>query len=198
MVKGKTGFTHTTKKGGLKGLVDRVSELKKTAVYVGIPQKESSRTTGQGKDEINNAELLYIHTHGIRRRKMINAMDKVTSKGVPYSMAFKMYLHTHGSPLWHSPPRPVLEPAIEANKGVLSGYMKKVIESQARGNRVQTENALRRLGLKSQNICRAWFTDPRNGWAPNSPVTIRRKGSDKPLIDTGELRKAITYVIKER
>ena len=30
-------------------------------------------------------------------------------------------------------------------------------------------------------------------WTPNSPVTIARKGSSRPLIDTGELRASITY-----
>lgn len=29
-------------------------------------------------------------------------------------------------------------------------------------------------------------------WAPNAPSTIRQKGSDSPLIDDGELRRAIT------
>ncbi|MBY6921870.1 hypothetical protein HYH30_19035, partial [Clostridium botulinum] len=43
---------------------------------------------------------------------------------------------------------------------------------------------------------RAWFTNPSNNWAENSAETIKRKDSDKPLIDTGELRKSITYVIK--
>ncbi len=30
---------------------------------------------------------------------------------------------------------------------------------------------------------------------PNAPSTIAQKGSDKPLIDTGQLRSAITYAI---
>lgn len=38
----------------------------------------------------------------------------------------------------------------------------------------------------------------RNGdWAPNAPSTIRKKGSDKPLIDTGTMRQGVQYVIKE-
>lgn len=39
----------------------------------------------------------------------------------------------------------------------------------------------------------------RNGdWAPNAPLTVRKKGSDKPLIDTGTMRQGVQYVIKER
>jgi len=31
---------------------------------------------------------------------------------------------------------------------------------------------------------------------PNSPITIEKKGSSKPLIDTGQLRSSITYDVK--
>lgn len=30
---------------------------------------------------------------------------------------------------------------------------------------------------------------------PNAPMTVQRKGSDHPLIDTGQLRRGISYVI---
>lgn len=32
---------------------------------------------------------------------------------------------------------------------------------------------------------------------PNAPATIARKGSDTPLVDTGQLRSSITYDIEE-
>lgn len=31
---------------------------------------------------------------------------------------------------------------------------------------------------------------------PNKPWTIKKKGSDKPLIDTGQLRRSVTYLIE--
>ena len=33
-------------------------------------------------------------------------------------------------------------------------------------------------------------------WAPNAPSTIKKKGSDKPLIDTGTMRQNVEFVIK--
>lgn len=33
---------------------------------------------------------------------------------------------------------------------------------------------------------------------PNSPVTVERKGSDKPLIDTGHMRQSIHFYIHEK
>ena len=35
-------------------------------------------------------------------------------------------------------------------------------------------------------------------FVPNAPSTIRRKGSSKPLIDTGRMRQSVNYVIKPK
>ena len=34
-------------------------------------------------------------------------------------------------------------------------------------------------------------------FTPNAPATVKRKGSSQPLIDTGNLRKSITFVIRD-
>lgn len=36
------------------------------------------------------------------------------------------------------------------------------------------------------------------GWNPNSPQTMARKGSQVPLIDSGDMRKCVTHQIRER
>ncbi|QDX92064.1 hypothetical protein EEL30_06590 [Brevibacillus laterosporus] len=180
--------------------VDKTDELKKILdglakkqVYVGIPEG-GERPEEQGQP-ITNAQLLYAHTHGIRQKAMRDEMNpKVESGEMTYSKAYQMWIQTHGSPLWRSPPRPVLEPAIEHNKEALSNQLRKVSEVALDGGDPEPE--LHKAGLMGQNFAREWFTNPENGWPPNSPITEERKGSDKPLIDTGEIRKAITYVVK--
>lgn len=189
----KATIEHKEYDGGIKGILKRLSDLKRRHIYVGIPQQNSSRKD----EEINNAELLYIHTHGIRRREMIREMDSVMATGKKYSEAFSLYIQSHGSPLWHAPPRPVLEPAIEANKELISREFKGIYQATLNQDPAAVSRAIDRTGLASQNAARNWFTDPRNGWPPNSPETIRRKGSANPLIDTGSMRKAITYVVRE-
>lgn len=189
----KATIEHKEYDGGIKGILKRLSGLKRRHIYVGIPQQNSSRKDG----EINNAELLYIHTHGIRRREMIREMDSVMDTGKKYSEAFSLYIQSHGSPLWHAPPRPVLEPAIEANKDLISREFKGIYQATLNQDPAAVNRAIDRTGLAAQNAARAWFTDPRNGWPPNSPETVRRKGSANPLIDTGSMRKAITYVVRE-
>ncbi len=188
----KAKVEHKEYNGGLKGLFDRLVGLQKRHIYVGIPQANDSRKRGK----IGNAELLYIHTHGIRQGSMIREMDRDMARGLKYSAAFSLYLQSHGSPLWHSPPRPVLEPALKAHKDAIGEKFKKIYLATAKADAAGVESAITGAGLFAQNVCRDWFTDPRNGWAPNSPATIARKGSENPLIDTGAMRKAITYVVR--
>lgn len=176
-----------------------LADLEKQQVFVGIPEGEDNdRAAAAGNKEggssITNAELLYVHTHGVRQKPMREEMNpQVESGAMPYSKAYQLYLLRHGSPLWQSPPRPVIEPAIENKKDVIAKQLRKVMAVALDGQDPKQE--LEKAGMLGQNIVRSWFTDPANGWAPNSPLTARRKGSDKPLIDTGELRKAITYVV---
>lgn len=161
-------------------------------VLVGIPQAKTSRPN----EPINNASLLYIHTHGIRRRSMINEMDAEMAKGKAYSAAYELYIMAHGSPLWHAPPRPVLEPAIEYYKTQIADQYAKALVAAVSGDVAKTQKALVRTGELAVGYCRGWFLNPANEWPPNAPYTIEKKGSDKPLIDTGALRKAITFVVR--
>src|SRR5690554_5758263 len=91
-------------------VIKSLQYLAKQDVLVGIPQEESSR---QGT-EITNAELGFIHTHGVREAGMREEMDADMQTGSTYSEAFDAYVMEHGDPLWHAPPRPFLEPAIDA------------------------------------------------------------------------------------
>lgn len=189
--KGKVG--HNEYNGGFAGLVKRLQGLQKRQIQVGIPQQTSSRK----EEGINNAELLYIHTHGTRRKAMRKEMQEGMDRGLKYSEAFSLYIQSHGSPLWHSPPRPVLEPAIKANKEKIALQFSKIVKAAADKNADAMERAITSTGMTAQNACRAWFKDPRNGWPRNDPKTVKLKGSDKPLVDSGELRDSIVYVVRE-
>lgn len=52
------------------------------------------------------------------------------------------------------------------------------------------------LGIDAKSIILNAFATSNNGkWSANSPTTIKKKGSSKPLIDTGRLRKSINYKV---
>lgn len=116
--------------------------------------------------------------------------------GADINNAELLYIHTNGSPLRNIPARPVIEPALKANKDKIMAEYSKAVSAAAEGNDGELMSALTRTGLAGENAARDWFTDPRNEWEPNSPKTIARKGSSRPLIDTGALRKAITHVVR--
>jgi hypothetical protein len=188
-------FANVTASKDLTPEIKRMlDDLAKTQVLVGVPEGSDSDRTNEPGSDITNAQLLYVHTHGIRQQEMRDEMNpKVESGEMTYSRAYQMYLHSHGSPLWQSPPRPVLEPAIEKNKEVIGKQLQKVATTVLDGQ--DPDEELKKTGMLGQNLARDWFTDPANGWAANAESTVEAKGSDRPLIDKGELRKAITYVV---
>lgn len=188
-------ITSKTTKDELSALAKIVKDIQNLEVYIGIPEENSTR---EKSGEINNAELAYIHTHGIRSAEMRNEMDKSVDSGMPYSKAHALYIQSNGSPLWQSPPRPIIEPAIEHFKGIIAEELGKAATVALDGDKEKAIRQLKHTGMIGQNIVRDWFTNPDNNWPPNSEATIKRKGSDRPLIDTGELRKSITYVVGDK
>jgi hypothetical protein len=170
-----------------------LTELTKTQVLVGVPQKTTKRNGGK----ITNAELAYIHSNGVRSFIMRAWMDLRMKKGTTYPAALQMYIHSKGSPNWNIPPRPIIEPAImdKQNRRLIEAELVEAGKAALAGDKQLMMQFFKRAGMTAQNVVKAWFTNPRNGWAPNAPSTIKRKGSDKPLIDKGQLRNAIDYVI---
>lgn len=179
---------------GAPKVVKALNGLTQQQVYVGVPEKNGVRKKGV----ISNAQLAFLHTHGVRNVSMrLDMLRAQRKKGLTYTQAHALYVHAHGSPLMNIPPRPIIEPAIEAkgNREKIQEQLKLAAKAALDGKRGEMRTRLRLAGMLAQNMVRAWFTDPRNHWAPNAPSTIRRKGSDKPLIDTGQLRKSIIYVV---
>ena len=142
--------------------------MKQNEVYVGIPQNKAERKDDE-KEPVTNAELLFIHTNG--------------------------------SPANNIPPRPVIEPALENDKDRLNSMMKVATQYAMQGEEEKAIKQLKLTGMRGQNVSRAWFTSPKNNWPSNSPAVEarkRKKGATnpRPLIDTGELRRSITYFVK--
>ena len=181
----------TSRGPGISAVESLIRDLQKNTVYVGVPEQES----GRGDEAVTNSQLAFLHTNGVRSGQMRNEMN---DSGLPYSQAFQAYIAERGSPLWKIPPRPILEPALEhePNRQLIQEQMAKVVESFSES--ADLGNAeLEKLGMLAQSIVREWFDNPANGWPPNAEYTIDQKGSDRPLIDTGQLRNSMNYVIRE-
>lgn len=185
--------------GGIDEIKRALEEMKKEFVCLGVPEEKSSREQ-TGKKTLKNAELAFMHTNGIRGAQMRNEMN---DSDKPYSQAFAAYIAANGSPLWKVPPRPIIEPAVENDKNLelIAEQMKELLKAYI-DNSGREQQELQKLGMLGQNIIRDWFDNPANNWPPNAPATIeakKRKGSTepRPLIDTAQLRKSMTYVIRK-
>lgn len=125
---------------------------------------------------------------------------KTTREDEAITNAELLFIHTNGSPINNVPARPVIEPALEDDMERLTSMLKDFANEAIEGNFEEAQKQLERTGMRAQNVCRNWFTNADNNWPENAPSVRERKikkGSTepRPLIDTGELRKSIIYVV---
>jgi hypothetical protein len=92
------------------------------------------------------------------------------------------------------PERPFLRNAIRQNR---SSYRDAMRASAAKILIGQTgiRTVLSKLGIQAQGDIQAEITSLQS--PPNSPVTIALKNSSNPLIDSGEMRGAVTWKVNE-
>lgn len=60
----------------------------------------------------------------------------------------------------------------------------------------EKEEILKKAGAFLEGAIKETITKGRSEWPPLKPETIKRKGSSKPLIDTGKLRASITHKVE--
>lgn len=105
-----------------------------------------------------------------------------------------MFIHEHGSPLRGLPARPVLELSIrEAVKTYVPQTMSKIEDGcfNKGWTKEQVRIELEKMCLRMQTYARQ-IIYKSNLLAANKPSTIKAKGSDRPLLNTGQLARSIT------
>ncbi len=104
-------------------------------------------------------------------------------------------VHEFGSGNGHIPERSWLRATIEENRERYRALERKLAAAVLRG-KLAPETALGRLGAK---IVGDIQTRIAAGIDPElEESTKERKGSDKPLIDTGQLRQSITWEVRNK
>ena len=93
------------------------------------------------------------------------------------------------------PARPFTQQAYETNKRNIYKFIDTNYSLVLTG-RQTTEKMLNRLGIYHSDQIKDSITT--GDFTANAPSTIARKGSSKPLIDSGEMRQKTTYVIRKR
>jgi hypothetical protein len=90
------------------------------------------------------------------------------------------------------PERPFMRNSVRKNHGKYRAALKTSAAKILRGD-TALGVVMSKLGIVAQGDIQAEITSLSS--PPNSPVTIARKGSSKPLIDSGEMRGAVTYKV---
>lgn len=85
------------------------------------------------------------------------------------------------------PPRPFFRQTIRNNKAGWSLSVQNLLKSH------DAEEAMRLLGSAMQGQLIVAITDWKS--PPNAPSTIAKKGFDKPLMDTKQMRDAIDFEV---
>lgn len=91
------------------------------------------------------------------------------------------------------PARPFMKQSFENHEDELKAACGHAFKTVSNGG--TTEAALKQLGAFAKALVQ---TEIRDGeFEPNKESTIKKKGSDRPLIDTGHMRQSVNFVIKK-
>lgn len=92
------------------------------------------------------------------------------------------------------PSRPFLRDSVDANADQINNFLQSMKKQLLASG--SAEDVLKKIGVFQKGLVQEQIV--KGDFAPNSPETIRRKGSDTPLVDTGRMRQSINYVIQQK
>lgn len=149
-------------------VVDSVRSLVEREILVGIPASTAGRAVEPGDEPIDNATIGYL-------------------------MEF-------GSPAANIPERPFLVPGVRSAEDAIAKRLKSAAEAALKVQPAAVDIQMNAAGLIAQNAVRQKITD--GPFVPLAPRTLAERKSRgrtgiKPLIDTGQLRRSVTYVIRD-
>lgn len=140
-------------------------------VKVGIlggKAKEKRKT--DGGEVVTNAQIGFINEFG-----RLQGKPKIPARSF-LNMPLRLYLAEF----------------LKRHSGMTGKELEKAIQ------RGEAEKLATKLGLIAEEVVQTAFATRGFGnWAPNAPMTVEKKGSDSPLIDTGELRRSISSEVIE-
>lgn len=126
--------------------------------------------------------------------------DPPRKDGEQINNAALAFIHDNGSPGQNIPARPFFDPGIQDVKPQLIERLKAVAKASLAGNASSVTKGLIAVGMVAVSGVRNRLnTGP---FVPLAPATIRARKARgrtgiKPLVDTGQLRNAITYVLRK-
>ena len=152
----------------------KLKEAANTDILVGIP--ESATNTKDG-ETFYLADIAFLQNYGSYSEKENRHMtsDEAKESG-------------------KIPPRPFGSTLMQNYGDKIKKFYQKDVGESLKGKR-SMKQSLNRVGFIASGLMKQNLST--GNWTPNAESTIAKKGSSKPLIDTGEMRRAITWVLKK-
>lgn len=94
----------------------------------------------------------------------------------------------------HIPTRPFLRMSVDDNASKIKSFLQEKKKDLVRG--ISAEQVLKEIGIFQKDLIQEKITD--GSFTPNAASTVKKKGSSKPLIDTGRMRQSVNYEIKQK
>ena len=102
--------------------------------------------------------------------------------------------HELGTPGGLIPQRSFIRSTVDGRRKDIAEVQTKSLDKIVDG-KATAEDAAGIVGLWVENAIKKKITSGDPAWPPLKDATIARKGSSRPLIDTGQLRASITHVV---
>jgi hypothetical protein len=93
------------------------------------------------------------------------------------------------------PSRPMVRHTFDEERGDLEAFIEREIDDVMQGKQ-SAKRAYDRIGLKGVALLQQTITKADDWAEPLEQATIDKKGSTKPLIDTGRMRASVTYAVR--
>jgi hypothetical protein len=111
------------------------------------------------------------------------------------------YINENGSPAQNIPPRPHLKPGVRSVEQDFMPHLKAAARKALEGDAEGAVTSLDSAGTVAANGVKRYITI--TGFTPLADATIanrlrRGRTGNKPLIDTGEYRRSITHVVRDK
>lgn len=94
----------------------------------------------------------------------------------------------------HMPSRPFLRKSVDENEDGIIDFLQEKRDGLIAG--ASAEQILKEIGLFQKDLVQEKITE--GDFTPDAPSTVRKKGSSKPLIDSGRMRQSVNYVIRKK
>ena len=141
--------------------------------------------------------------HALAARRVlvgVPASRDAREDGSPISNAEIGYIQEFGAPEANIPPRPFLVPGVESAQDQIVNRLRRAGVAATHNDQSGVEDQLNAAGLTGQTAVRVQMTDGDFEPLKASTLAARRshgRTGTHPLIDTGQLRNSITYVLRD-